>query len=75
VEALSLLLGNIPSAWCSLSDCPETTARLLKLLPGRVVQIPVILSRRPDFRVYLERHLVGIATILLIAVILVYLIK
>jgi hypothetical protein len=74
-EALSLLLGNMPSTWCSLSDRPATTARLLKLLPGTEVRIPVVLSRRPYFTVYLERHLVGIAAVLLMAVALVYLIK
>jgi hypothetical protein len=72
-KALSLLLGNIPSAWCSLSDRSATTARLLKLLPGTKVRIPAVLSRGPDFRVFLERHLVGIATVLLVAVIVVYL--
>jgi hypothetical protein len=74
-EALSLLLGNMPSAWCNLSDRPATTARLLKLLPGAEVRIPAVLSRRPDLRVFLERHLVGIAAVLLMAVIVGYLIK
>src|SRR5258706_2693202 len=74
-EALGLLLGNMPSAWCSLSDRPATTARLLKLLPGTEVRIPPVLSRRPDFRVFLERHLVGIAAVLLMSVVVVYLIK
>jgi hypothetical protein len=74
-EALSLLLGNMPSAWCSLSDRPATTARLLKLLPGTEVRIPAVLSRRPDLRVFLERHLFGIASVLLLAVIVLYLIQ
>jgi len=74
-EALSLLLSNLPSAWCSMLDRPATTARLLKLLQSTEVRIPADLSRRSDFRAYLERHLVVIAAILLMAVILVYLIK
>jgi hypothetical protein len=73
-EALSLLLGKMPPAWCSLSDCPATAARLLKLLPTAEARIPAVLSRRPHFTVYLERHLVGIAAVLLVTVILVYLI-
>ena len=74
-EALSLLLGNMPSAWCNLSDRPATTARLLKLLPGNEVRIPAVLSRRLDLRVFLERRLFGIASVLLLAVVVLYLIK
>jgi len=74
-EALSLLLSNMPSAWCSLSDPPATTARLLKLLPGTEMRIPAALSRRPDVRVFLESHLFRIASVLLLAVIVLYLIK
>lgn len=37
--------------------------------------MPVMLSGRPDFRAYLERHLFGIATVLLMAVVVGYLIK
>jgi hypothetical protein len=74
-EALSLFLGKMPSAWCNLSDRPATTARLLKLLPGTEVRIPAVLSRRPDFRVFLEKHLFRIASVLLLAVIVLYLIK
>jgi hypothetical protein len=74
-EALSLFLGKIPSAWCSLSDRSATTARLLNLLPGTEVRIPAVLSRPPDFRAFLEKHLFGIASVLLIAVIVGYLIQ
>src|SRR6267154_6482925 len=74
-EALSLFLGKMPSTWCSVSDHPATTARLLKLLPGTEVRIPAVLSRRRDLRVFLERHLFGIASVLLLAVIVLYLIK
>ena len=74
-EALSSLLGNMPPAWCSLSDHPATTARLVKLLPGTEVRIPAVLSRRADVKVYVERHLVSIAAVLLTAVVLVYLIR
>ena len=74
-EALSLFLGKMPSAWCSLSDRPATATRLLNLLPSTEVRIPAVLSRRPDLRVFLERHLFGIASVLLLAVIVLYLIK
>ena len=74
-EALSSLLGNMPSARCSMPDRPATTARLLKLLPGTGERMSAIPFSRPHFRMYLERHLVGIAGVLLISVILVYLIK
>jgi hypothetical protein len=74
-EALGLFLGKMPSAWCSVSDRPATTARLLNLLPGTEVRIPAVLSRRPDIRAFLEKHLFGIASVLLIAVIVGYLIQ
>jgi hypothetical protein len=74
-ETLGLFLGNMPSAWCSLSDRAATTTRLLNLLPSTEVRIPAVLSRRPEFRAYLERHLVGIASVLVIAVIVGYLMK
>lgn len=74
-ETLGLFLGRMPSAWCSLTDSAATTTRLLNLLPSTEVRIPVMLTRRPDFRTYLERHLFGIASVLLIAVVVGYLIK
>jgi hypothetical protein len=75
VEALRLFLGKMPSEWCSLSDCATTATRLLNLLPSAEVRIPVMLPRRLDFRAYLERHLFGIAAVLLVAVALGYLIR
>ena len=74
-EALSLFLGKIPSAWCSLSDRPAAATRLLNLLPASEARVPAVLSHRPDFRAYLERHLFSIAAVLLAAVVLGYLIK
>ena len=74
-EALSQFLGKMPSAWCNLSDRPATTARLLNLLPSTDVRIPVVPSRRPDLRVFLERHLFGVASVLLLAVIVLYLME
>jgi hypothetical protein len=74
-EALNLFLGKMPSAWCNLSDRPATTARLLKLLPITEARIPAVLSHRPDLRAFSERHLLGIASVLLLAVIILYLIK
>ena len=74
-EALSQFLGKMPSAWCDLSDRPATTARLLNLLPSTDVRIPVVPSRRPDLRVFLERHLFGVASVLLLAVIVLYLME
>jgi hypothetical protein len=74
-EALSLFLGRMPSAWCSLSDRPATATRLLNLLPSVEVRMPAVLFRRRDFRAYLERHLFGITAVLLATVVLGYLIK
>jgi hypothetical protein len=74
-EALSLFLGRMPSAWCSLSDRPATATRLLNLLPNTEVRMPAVLARRPDFKAYLEKRLFGIAAVLLVAVVLGYLIK
>jgi hypothetical protein len=74
-EALSLFLGKMPSAWCSLSDRAATATRLLNLLPSTEVRMPKVLSRRREFRAYLERYLFGIAFVLLIAVIVGYLMK
>ena len=75
MEALSLFLGKMPPAWCSLSDRPATATRLLNLLPSNEVRIPVMLSRRPALRVYVEKHLFAIAAALLMAVVVGYLIK
>ena len=74
-EALSLLLGKMPSAWCGVSDHLATATRLLNLLPNSEVRIPGMLSRRPNFRAHVERHLFGIASVLLITVIVGYLMK
>ena len=74
-EALSLFLGKMPSTWCSLSDRAATATRLLNLLPSTEVRMPKVLSRHREFRAHLERYLFGIASVLLIAVIVGYLMK
>jgi hypothetical protein len=74
-EALSLFLGKMPPAWCTVSDHRGTTARLLNLLPSADVRIPIKLTRLPGFRAHLERHLFGIASVLLIAVVFGYLMR
>jgi hypothetical protein len=74
-EALSLFLGKMPLVWCGVFDHRATATRLLNLLPSTDVRIPVMLRRRPNFRSHVERHLFGIASVLLITVIVGYLMK
>jgi hypothetical protein len=55
---------------------PRSNAtRLLNLLPSTEARMPKVLSRRREFRAHLEMYLFGIASVLLIAVIVGYLMK